>query len=59
MIDPDEPKPIRFSIYDQPELAEIPDFNTEAEREAERQHKEENMRWLKENLGFRPFGVEL
>ena len=59
MIDPNDPKPIRFSRDNVPELAEIPDLSTEAEREAELQRKDENLRWLEEHLGFRPFGVEL
>lgn len=56
MIDPNIPKPIRFSRDDVPELAEIPDFNIEAEREAERQRREENHLWLETHMGFQPFG---
>lgn len=58
MIDPDEPKTIRFKPTDQPELAEIEQESIEREHEAERKRKEETQQWLEQNMGFQPFGGE-
>ena len=58
MIDPDEPKTIRFSPGDVPELPDILQEEIEASREAERRRKEDNLRWLEEHCDWRPIGGE-
>ena len=48
MIDPDQENLLR---NDEPE-------KPKEDPEVVRRRNEENLRWLEENMGFRPFGVE-
>lgn len=56
MIEPDEPKTIRFHAGDVPELPEIDRQTEEQERMECERRSEENLRWLQQNMGFEPFG---
>ena len=47
---------IRFSSEDVPWLPELHTQEIEAEREAERLHKEATIRWLEENNDWCPIG---
>lgn len=58
MIDPKEPKPIRFSDTDQPELSEIDQQLVEAHRRRREQVKEMRRQWLENHFSWRPFGDE-
>ena len=48
----------RFHDGDRPDLAEEGCHITEQQRPERERDKEENLRWLEEHMGFRPFGVE-
>jgi len=56
MVPGDYIPPIRFSVDDVPELAEIPDFTLDSWHEAERQRKEETVRRLEQHCSWQPFG---
>lgn len=48
--------PVRFSVDDMPQLDEIPGFNLESCLAAERQRKEETVRWLEDHCPWQPIG---